>query len=69
MRGDIDGSGGIDVADLTYIVDYLFRGGPTPPCDEEADPDGSGGTDVADLTYIVDYLFRGGPPPLPCILR
>lgn len=70
-RGDVDHSGGVDVGDLTYIVDYLFRGGPPPVCDEsgyyaEADVDNSGGIDVGDLTYIVDYLFRGGPAPVPC---
>ncbi len=66
LGGDVDHSGGIDVSDLGYMVDYLFRGGPPPPCDEEGDVDGSGGIDVSDLGYIVDYLFRGGPPPPPC---
>ena len=27
----VDGSGGIDVGDLTYLVAYLFQGGPAPP--------------------------------------
>ena len=27
---DMDGSGGIDVGDLTYLVAYLFQGGPAP---------------------------------------
>ena len=30
-EGDIDGSGSMDVADLTYLVAYLFGGGPPPP--------------------------------------
>ena len=29
-EADVDGSGGIDVADLTYLVSYLFGGGPLP---------------------------------------
>jgi hypothetical protein len=66
LGGDVDQSGGVDVSDLTYIVDYLFGGGPPPPCLKEADVDGSSGVDVADLTYIVDYLFGGGPPPAAC---
>ena len=66
LGGDVDHSGGIDVSDLGYTVDYLFRGGPIAPCAEEGDVDGSGGIDVSDLGYIVDYLFRGGPPPPPC---
>ncbi len=67
MRGDIDYNfSGSDVADLSYLVDYLFRSGPAPPCPEEADVDASGATDVVDLTYLVDYLFKGGPAPAPC---
>jgi opacity protein-like surface antigen len=68
IRGDVDYNfSGPNVADLTYLVDYLFRGGPTPPCIEEADVDGNlAGPNVADLTYLVDYLFRGGPPPPAC---
>ena len=48
VRGDMNSSGAIDVSDLTYLVDYLFSGGPPPPCDEEADINGSGAIDVSD---------------------
>lgn len=74
-RGNVDGQinpiiGPIDVADLTYLVAFLFRGGDPPPCEEEGNVDGvvgaSGPIDVADLTYLVAYLFRGGPVPPPC---
>ncbi len=74
MRGNVDdlsGPGGdIDVADLTYLVAYLFTGGPAPACTDEGNVDGivgiGGPIDVADLTYLVAYLFIGGPPPPAC---
>lgn len=66
---DWDVGGSTDVADLTFLVDYLFNGGPAPPCAGEADLNGDSGTDVADLTYLVDYLFRGGSPPVECPVR
>ncbi|MFH1373702.1 MAG: hypothetical protein ABII79_07905 [bacterium] len=66
IRGDADYSMGLDVGDLTYLVAYLFQGGPAPPCLEEGDVDGSGAIDVGDLTYLVAYLFQGGPAPPPC---
>jgi len=65
-RGNTDGDGGINVADLTYLVDYIFFGGDTPPCPEEGNVDASGGINVADLTYLVDYIFFSGDPPPPC---
>ncbi len=64
--GDVDGSGrGPNIADLTYLVDYLYHSGPPPPIMNAADIDGSGGEpNVADLTYLVEYIFHGGPQPI-----
>ena len=69
--GDVNGSGGNDpwnVADLTYLVDFLFRGGPAPvPIELNGDANCDLAVNVADLTYFVDFLFRGGPAPCnPC---
>ncbi|MFH1372568.1 MAG: S8 family serine peptidase [bacterium] len=65
MRGDLDG-GGITVSDITYLVGYLFQGGPPPAPLKIGDVDCSGGIDVADLTYLVQYIFASGPPPCSC---
>jgi len=66
IRGDANYDMGLNVADLTYLVDYLFKGGPAPPCPDEADINGDGPINVADLTYLVDYLFKNGQAPAPC---
>lgn len=69
-RGDIDHSNGgtpIDIADLVYLVDFMFNSGPEPPCNDEADIDGSGGIDISDLVYLVDFMFSGGPGPPACL--
>ncbi len=70
IRGDVDHSGvlPIDIADLVYLVDYMFNEGPTPVCWGEGDVDGSGvePIDIADLVYLVDYMFNSGPAPPPC---
>lgn len=65
LCGNINGESppAVDVADLTYMVEYLFGGGPPPPNPVEADLDCNGGVDVSDLTFIVEYLFGGGPAP------
>lgn len=61
--GDADNSWAVNVADLTYLVAYLFNSGPAPPVIEVSDVDGNGSVNVADITYMVEYLFLGGPEP------
>lgn len=63
--GDIDGAGGLpNIADLTFLVAYLFQGGSPPPFPPASNVDGLNDLNVADLTYMVDYLFRGGAAPV-----
>jgi len=66
--GDLDGSGSpeANVADLTFMVAYLFQGGPAPVPSWVGDVDCNGSPtepNVGDLTYLVAYLFQGGPAP------
>lgn len=70
-RGDVDHAGGpspIDIADLVYLVDFMFSGGPIPPCTDEGDIDGVGEApiDISDLVYLVDFMFVGGAAPPDC---
>jgi len=55
-----------NLVDLTYLVAFMFREGPSPACMEEADFNGSGMIDVVDLTALVQYLFADGAPPSNC---
>ncbi len=63
--GDLNGDNlGPDVSDLSYLVDYLFRGGAGPVYPPAGQIDGEGTTpNIADLTYLVSFLFASGPPP------
>ncbi len=63
LVGDANGDGSINVADVTFLVDYLFFEGPPPDPEALGDLDCNGAVNIADLTYLVDYLFHEGPPP------
>ncbi len=63
--GDMNNDGRfVDISDLTFLIDYMFRQAPEPEYLMSADCNGSGGIDISDLTYFIDYMFRGGPPPI-----
>jgi hypothetical protein len=61
--GDANGDDVIDIADVVFIVNYLFINGPAPDPPERGDPNCDGEVDLGDVVYLVDYLFVGGPPP------
>ncbi|RKX22370.1 MAG: hypothetical protein DRP35_02070 [Candidatus Zixiibacteriota bacterium] len=69
IRGDVNGDDAIGIADVTFLVDYIFNSGPVPPCPAEADVDASNGgvpVGISDLTSLVDYMFNGGALPQTC---
>ena len=63
LCGDVNETGDINVADLVYTIDFVFRGGPEPMPYLSGDCDLSGDVNVADLVFMVSYLFKGGPEP------
>lgn len=62
--GDINNDGSFgNIIDLTFLIDYIFRGGvaPNPICRADLDCNGSC-ANILDLTYLIDFIFRGGLP-------
>ena len=65
-RGDADGDGTVVLTDAVLILNWLFRGGPSPSCDDAADADDSGAANLTDPIVLLRWLFQGGnPPPAP----
>lgn len=65
MRGDANADGVIDLGDVVYILNYLFKGGPAPDPLAAGDANCDGLVDLGDVVYLLNYLFKAGPPP-PC---
>lgn len=64
-RGDLNADGIVNVGDVVYLVNYLYRGGSEPCPVEAGDVTCDGIVNVGDVVFLVNYLYRGGDPP-PC---
>jgi len=62
-RGDANGDGVINSADVVYLINYLFKGGPAPEPLQAGDVNCDEIINSADVVYLINYLFKGGPPP------
>ena len=62
--GDANGNGTMDIADVVYVINYLFLNGllPAPPASGDANYDCI--VDIADVVYMLNYLFGDGDEPL-----
>jgi hypothetical protein len=80
-RGDVNASDtlelpALDVSDLVYLTNYLYKGGPAPlPFADQGDVNGvpPGGKDLicpknnvdaSDVVYLINYVWKGGPAPV-----
>ncbi len=61
--GDANGDNVVDVGDVVYMINYLFKSGPDSNPHLSADANCEGIVDVGDVVYLINYLFKSGPAP------
>ena len=56
-RGDVNGDGSVNIADVTALIDLLLGGGtisnPVADCNQDSS------VNIADVTALIDYLLSG----------
>ncbi|MFH0931472.1 MAG: dockerin type I repeat-containing protein, partial [Candidatus Zixiibacteriota bacterium] len=72
IAGDANSDGVVSVADVVYLINYLFKGGPAPEPSWKGDANGDCKVSGADVVYLINYLMKGGPAPVcancwPCM--
>lgn len=61
--GDANHDGKLNLLDVAYIVNKLYREGSDFVCEAEADAEANGKINLRDVVYIINGLYRGGPMP------
>jgi uncharacterized protein (TIGR02145 family) len=66
--GDVNNSGTINILDVTYLINYIYKGGPDLDCGTPfagmcGDADNSGIVNLLDITYLISFLYSDGPEP------
>jgi hypothetical protein len=61
--GDLNRDGYVDISDLVFAINYLYRTGPVPDPLELGDVNCDDKVDTGDVVYLINYLFRNGWPP------
>jgi hypothetical protein len=61
--GDPNADGVIDIGDVVCLINYLYRGSPSPVPIPVGDVNCDGVVDVGDVVRMIGYLYKGEPPP------
>jgi parallel beta-helix repeat protein len=64
LLGDVNIDGVIDVGDVVYLINYLFKNGTAPYMMLLGDVNRDDNIDVSDVVFLINYLFKNGPPPV-----
>jgi hypothetical protein len=63
--GDVNADNLINLLDITYLINYIYKGGPVPEPEYAAgNVNGIEGLNLLDITYLIAFIYRDGPPPV-----
>lgn len=63
LEGDLNGDHKVDIADIVYFVNFLFKDGPPPNPLAAGDINGDCFVTLSDLIYLVNFIYNNGPFP------
>jgi hypothetical protein len=58
--GDVNFDGRSTVADVVWLINYLFKGGPPPSYMPAGDVNTDGKISISDVIYYINYFYKGG---------
>ncbi len=61
--GDANNDDVVNILDITYLISFLYKGGPGPAKPDMADVNNDGLLNLLDITYLINSIYKGGPDP------
>ena len=61
--GDANEDTLVNLTDIVFMINYLFRGGPEPVPLASGDVNLDQEVNVSDVVYLINYVFKSGPEP------
>ncbi|TFG89842.1 MAG: hypothetical protein E4H15_08660 [Syntrophobacterales bacterium] len=65
IPGDASGNQVVNLTDVIYLLNYLFKGDLPPSPMAAGDVNGDCKVNLTDVVYLLNYLFKAGDPPVP----
>ncbi|MCP4703471.1 MAG: hypothetical protein GY865_02580 [candidate division Zixibacteria bacterium] len=62
--GDIDGLEGINILDIVFLVNYVYKDGPAPEPLISAEMDGISPINILDIVLLINNVYKDGPEPI-----
>jgi hypothetical protein len=70
IPGDVNMDCAVELGDVVYLINYVFKSGPCPQPMKAGDVNCDCLVELGDIVYLINYVYRGGPPPKPgCVDR
>ena len=68
--GDVDLSKSVNILDVVYIINSIYKSGPAPEPVEVADVNNDDAVNILDIVYLINFIYKNGPEPVcpQCIL-
>jgi hypothetical protein len=61
MCGDMDNDELINILDVVFLINALYKSGPEPDPAYVADVNNDSMTNILDIVYLINFLYKGGP--------
>jgi hypothetical protein len=61
--GDANNDTKVNVGDAVFLINFVFKAGPTPPCKDQADANHDCKVNVGDAVFLINYVFKHGTAP------